>query len=387
MRVTLIISSFGAGGAERVMAVMANHWAEHGREVTLITLASAQEDFYPLHPCIDRIGLAATGVSSNIAAAAWNNFQRLKRLRREIRASRPDFVLSFIDTTNVLTLAATLGLRVPVIASEHTDPRQHAIGFVWKGFRQLLYRRAAAIVVLTEGVRSWAEQFGHRHRVHVIPNPISVPAEERGDSQDWNHSGGTIVAMGRLTPLKGFDFLLKAFARCARQHSEWSLIILGEGEERGRLEALTIQMGIKDRVKMPGLTQNPFKILRRADLFVLSSRYEGFPMALLEAMACGLAVIAADCPSGPREIIRDGIDGVLVLPGNVDSLVAAMDRLMADQVARQRLGKRAIEVVERFSTEKVMKMWDELFLSISSGPIMADSFMQRPELRQTEKRL
>jgi glycosyltransferase involved in cell wall biosynthesis len=387
MRVTLVISSFGAGGAERVMAVMANHWAEHGREVTLITLASAREDFYPLHPCIDRIGLEATGGSSNVIAAAWNNLQRLKRLRQEIRASRPDFVLSFIDTTNVLTLAATLGLRVPVIVSEHTDPRQHTIGFIWKGLRQLLYRRATAIVVLTEGIRSWAEQFGHRHRVHVIPNPVSVPAEECSDSQDRIHPGGTIAAIGRLTPLKGFDFLLKAFARCARRHSEWSLVILGEGEERGRLEALTIQLGIKDRVKMPGLTPNPFKLLRGADLFILSSHYEGFPMALLEAMACGLAVIAADCPSGPREIIRDGIDGVLVRPGNVDSLAAAMDRLMADRSVRQGLGKRAIEVVERFSTEKVMKMWDELFSNISSGSTMANSFMQYVEDRQTERRL
>jgi glycosyltransferase involved in cell wall biosynthesis len=389
LRFTLVISSLGPGGAERVMAIMANYWAEHAREVTLITLASRTHDFYPLHHGVHRIALGVTGISSHVVSAVWNNLRRLQRLRQEIRASQPDVVLSFIDQANVLTLAGSLGLGIPVVVSERIDPRYHDIGFIWAWLRRLLYSQADALVVQTDGVRGWAERIVKSQAVHVIPNAAPGSVVRHNDGLDLKPTGRTIVAMGRFALQKGFDILLKAFARCARKHSDWFLVILGDGEERGRLEALAVELGVKDRVNMPGQVKDPFGILCGADLFILSSRYEGFPNALMEAMACGLAVISTDCPSGPREIIRDGIDGVLVQPGDVDSLVAAMDRLMADQAARQRLGKRAIEVAERFSTEKVMKMWDELFFSLSIGPILAesDSFMQQAEDRQTERRL
>jgi len=387
MRVTLVISTFGAGGAERVMAAMANHWAEHGREVTLITLASAREDFYALNPRIKRIGLEAAGVSSNIAAAVWNNLQRLKRLRQEIRASRPDIVLSFIDKGNVLTLAATLALRIPVVVSERIDPQYHDIGSLWGWLRRVFYPQAAALVVQTDGLRDWAERIVKSHAVHVIPNPVKPMLNGDAHVSGFQGNGCRAVAMGRLVTQKGFDLLLRAFAQCAAKHAGWSLIIAGEGPERTHLETLASDLGIRDRVRLVGVVQEPFSVLRGADLFVMSSRYEGFPNALLEAMACGCAVISTDCSSGPRDIIRDGIDGVLVRPDDVDSLAAAMDRLMGDQVARRGLEKRATEVSERFSTEKVMKMWDNLFLSILSGPPMADSRVQQGEDRQIRKAL
>lgn len=387
MRVTLVISSLGAGGAERVMSVMANHWAEHGREVTLITLAPNREDFYPLHRSIHRIGLELTGASSNIATAVWNNLQRLKRLRQEIRASRPDVVLSFIDMGNVLTLAASLGLGIPVVVSERIDPNYHDIGSIWAWFRRLFYPKAAAVVVQTDGVRAWAERIVKSHAVHVIPNPVKPMPNGGEHVSSFRGNGFRAVAMGRLVPQKGFDLLLRAFAQCAAKHAEWSLVIVGEGPERKRLEALASDLGIQHRVRLVGLVQEPVSVLRGADLFVMSSRYEGFPNALVEAMACGCAVISTDCASGPRDIIRDGIDGVLVRPDDVDSLVVAMDRLMSDQVVRQGLEKRAAEVVERFSTENVMEMWDNLFVSILSGPSISDSSMQHAQDRQIRKAL
>lgn len=378
-RITLVISYLGGGGAERVMSIVANYWAEHGRKVTLITLGLAHEDFYAIDHSVHRVELGLRVNSLHFAAAIKNNLRKLKRLRQEIRASQPDVVLSFTDTTNVLTLASTVGLAVPVIAAEHIDPRQHTIGPVWQALRRLVYPRATGVVVLTDSVRPWAEGIVKKSAVHVIPNPVTVSAIKHNGVRKQSGVGGTIVAMGRLAPQKGFDLLLKAFALCASKYPHWSLVILGEGEERSRLEALTGELGVEDRVSLPGQVQDPSSVLGKADIFVLASRYEGFPMALVEAMACGLAVLSTDCPSGPREIIRDAVDGVLVRPNDVDELATAMDRLMADPAERQRLGERAVEVIERFSVHKIMNMWDDLFTqACQSRPSQGTGFASPP---------
>jgi glycosyltransferase involved in cell wall biosynthesis len=371
MRITLVVSTISGGGAEGVLARMANYWAERAHEVTLITVGSAKDDIFPLHPGIRRIGVGLMGDSPHVVAAWWNNFRRLKYLRQAIKASRPDVVLSFIDKTNVLTLAASLGLGIPVIVSERNDPRHHDIGTVWARLRRLLYPQATAVVVQTDGVRIWAERFLKSHMVHVIPNAVSVPDAVRNGRTERKPPGWRVAAMGRFAPQKGFDVLLKAFAQCARKHSDWSLILLGEGGERKRLEALAAELGIANRVSMPGRMLDPWRTLCGTDLFVLSSNYEGFPNVLMEAMACGLAAISTDCPSGPREIIRDGVDGLLVSPNDVAALAGAMDRLMEDPTERQRLGARAAEVVERFSRDKIMNLWDELVSRMSRDePIM-----------------
>ncbi len=360
MRLTLVISSLSSGGAERVMSTIANYWAAKGHQITLITVESERLDFYPLHPEVARTALGLEAASAGLWEALRNNLARLRLLRRKILDSKPDTVLSFIDKTNVLTLLACLGTRVPVVVSERTDPRYHGIGRIWSLLRRLLYPAAKAVVVQSEGVRGWAEHFVPPERVAVIPNPIQPPPG--GTRAGLPPSTRRVMAMGRLSDEKRFDLLIRAFGRCQSRHPEWSLIIFGEGDERGRLEALVAEMGLLGWVTLPGRTKEPVTALRQADLFVMSSRYEGFPNALLEAMACGLPVISTDCPSGPREIIRNGIDGWLVPPGDVEALSAAMDRLMSDENERRRLGTRAVEVLERFGLEKAMRQWEEVLL-------------------------
>jgi glycosyltransferase involved in cell wall biosynthesis len=165
---------------------------------------------------------------------------------------------------------------------------------------------------------------------------------------------------------KGFDLLLEAFARIAKLHPSWSLTIWGEGPERKSLDALACKLAINDRVSLPGNTHEPLRQLAAADLFVLSSRVEGFPNALTEAMSMGLPVIATDV-GAVSEIVEDGVTGMLVPPEEVDSLATAMDRLMADEAQRCSLGGRAPEVLERFSLESVMEMWDDVVESVTAG--------------------
>ncbi|HEX5072739.1 MAG TPA: glycosyltransferase family 4 protein [Gemmatimonadaceae bacterium] len=368
-RVALVISSLDAGGAERVISTMANHWAERGRDVSVITIESADRDFYALDPRVRRTGLGASGRSASIRQAVANNVRRIRRLRAAIRDVHPDAVISFLTSTNILALIAGGLARIPVIVSERIDPTQEPAPRFWSALRRFVYPRALAVVVQTPEVQAWAEEFLPSERVRAIPNFVRVPPEASKDEQaaDMPRERRRVVAIGRLHRQKGFDTLIRAFARCHAAEPEWSLTIVGEGDERSRLEALAADLGIAASVEMPGRVQNPFSVLRRADLFVLASRYEGFPNVLLEAMAVGTAVIATDCRSGPARIVRHGVDGLLVPPDDVDAMADAIASLMRDDDQRRALGARAVEVTERFSEDRVMSEWERLVAQATRG--------------------
>jgi glycosyltransferase involved in cell wall biosynthesis len=170
--------------------------------------------------------------------------------------------------------------------------------------------------------------------------------------------------MGTLRPEKGFDLLIEAFARVAASHPDWSLTILGEGPERLRLEALVSGSGLQERVSMPGRVADPVPYLVAAHAFALSSRREGFPNALLEAMACGLPAVAFDCPSGPAEIIEHGGNGLLVEPGEVSRLAAALDQIMSSPGERARMGESARGIAMRLAPERVLPRWDAVVRSV-----------------------
>jgi glycosyltransferase involved in cell wall biosynthesis len=229
-----------------------------------------------------------------------------------------------------------------------------------------MYPRAQAVVVQTGEVARWAEEIGcPADRVRVVPNPVEVPADT-GKRPPVPQGGRRAIAVGRMDRWKGFDLLLRAFAKCRATAPERHLTVLGDGPERQALERLSAELAVADRVSFPGRVANPGDWMRASDLFVMSSLYEGFPNALLEAMACGMAVVSFDCPSGPREIIRTGIDGVLVPPRDCDALAAAMAGLMRDDAARRDLGAEALKVVDRFSLDRVVAMWDSVIAGTSA---------------------
>jgi GalNAc-alpha-(1->4)-GalNAc-alpha-(1->3)-diNAcBac-PP-undecaprenol alpha-1,4-N-acetyl-D-galactosaminyltransferase len=360
MRIMLAVSSMTAGGAERVAATLADHWSANGHKVAVLTVASADIDFYPLDQRVTRIALNLTRGSRNLRDFVVNNLKRIRKLRSAINDFKPEIILSFLDTTNVRMLLASIGTRIPVIVEEHIDPTQHPLGRIVKVLRRLLYKRASAVVVLTPGIAGWARSFVRADAIHVIPNPISHQFRKR-DKLDSTEDGHRVIAIGRLEEQKGFDMLLRAFAQSAREYPNWKLEIIGDGSERDHLRMLAAELQIADRVEWKIAVTEPEEELHRSDLFVLSSRYEGLPMVLLEAMACGLACISFDCPSGPRDIIHHGEDGILVPANEVSALAAAMGRLMSSKEDRKRLGERAARIVENFGLPKVADMWTRVF--------------------------
>src|SRR5438034_1136756 len=356
MRLTFVIFSLSSGGAERVMSTMANYWAHRNWPVTLLTLEDGREPpFYRLERKVVHVPLGIAGASNGPLRGILNNLNRIRALRKAIRRSKPETVISFMDAVNILTLTATIGTGLPVIVSERIDPAFNPVGRVWRFLRRRVYPLASCVVVQTEAAGAFfAPRI--RRRTRVIPNPVVAPPSVMTPSSDRRRK--QIVAMGRLHRQKGFDLLLNAFARVAPRFPDWSLTVWGEGEERASLEELRNQIGLTDRVNFPGRTTDPLGKLRESDVFVLSSRFEGFPNVLCEAMACGLPVISFDCPSGPSTIIRNGTDGLLVPAGDTSALAAAMERLMSEETERKRLRSHAVEVVERFGLKKVMEMWE-----------------------------
>jgi glycosyltransferase involved in cell wall biosynthesis len=283
-------------------------------------------------------------------------------LRDAIRGSKPDFVISFMDISNVLALLATRPLDVPTVIVEQIHPAYHYIGWHWEILRRLLYRRADALVCASRPMLHWFESKAGIKGL-VIPNPVApgvLPVHsDKNDKRE--KAGHVVVGMGRLVEQKGFDLLLEAFSRVAPRHPDWSLKILGEGPLKSQLKAQTQKLNLAARVEFTGALADPFAVLHTADLFVFSSRFEGFGNALCEAMACGLPAISFDCPSGPSEIIRNGIDGVLVPVEDVSALAATMDQLISDDQERLKLAARAPEVVLRFGIEGILDLWKQTF--------------------------
>ncbi|GEC33384.1 hypothetical protein EFR01_35550 [Sinorhizobium fredii] len=169
-----------------------------------------------------------------------------------------------------------------------------------------------------------------------------------------------MAAVGRLTHQKGFDLLLDAFSRIADAHPEWRLVIWGEGDERLSLEALRDALGLQKRVDMPGITERPGLWIETADAFVLSSRYEGWGIVLLEAMAAGLPVVSFECDWGPRVMITHQSDGILVPREDVEALAKALDRILGDRALREQLGASAAASAQRYMPDQILTEWDVL---------------------------
>jgi glycosyltransferase involved in cell wall biosynthesis len=369
MRLLIFIYSLSSGGAERVTANLANHWAGKGWDIAVLTLAPQSNDFYALHPAVKRIALELAGDSSNTLLGLVHNLRRMFALRRVLRQIKPDIVLGMMTTANILLALATWGLpQVHAIGAERIHPPQWPLGAIWERLRGHTYGRLAAVTALTRESADWLNAHTSARRVAVSPNAAlwPLPMQSPRITPDSLCQAGRhlLLAVGRLEAQKGFDLLVDAFINLAKRYPDWDLVILGEGHQHAALQDEVRAAGLEKRIFLPGRGGNVGEWYERADLYVMSSRFEGFPNTLAEAMAYGLPAVSFDCDTGPRDIICHEVDGLLVPPGDADALTAVLDRLMGDADLRQRFAERAVEARDRFSMGRIAGMWEELFEEI-----------------------
>lgn len=366
MKLLFFIHSLGGGGAERVTATLANHWAGKGWDVSVVTLAPRDRDRYDLDPAVARIALDQVEESTNSIGALVANWRRIAAVRNVLKRERPDVVVAMMATANVVLALASVGLSgMKKIGSERVHPPLLPLGFAWELLRSWCYGWLDAIVAQTNKSRDWVISRTSARRVVVIPNPVEWPLDARAPMLSPDSVGSPhrkrLLAVGRLEYQKGLDILIEVFGTLAPRFPDWELVILGEGSLRAELHALIQSMRLGDVVFLPGDAGNIGEWYSSAALYVSSSRFEGFPNALTEAMAHGLPAVSFDCDTGPGDIIRHEVDGLLIAPGDTAAFTAALDLLMRDEAARARLGARAVDVRTRFALDRVSDLWLQLF--------------------------
>ncbi len=310
---------------------------------------------------------------------ASRTLRAIRPLRRLITSVRPTIVCAVMDHANCAALLATMAsAHAPAVVGCVQIPPSiewsRRIPFAkpaWVLAIRLLYPRAAAIVALSEGVRDDLAVLVPRaaKRLTVIHNAgVDETIDELAGQLligAPKRDGPIIMACGRLTAQKGFDVLLNAFA-LARQRYHSQLWLIGEGPLRESLEQLAVDLGIRDSIWFGGFHENPYRLMRAADVFVLSSRWEGFGNVIVEAMAVGTPVVATDCPHGPGEIIRHGTNGLLVPPEDPEALAAAISDVLSDPRLGERLARGGRERARDFSAATIAETYGRLFVRVAA---------------------
>lgn len=356
--IAIFLPSLRGGGAERVMVTLANGFAARGHRVDLV-LAQAEG------PYLTEVAPAVRVVDLNKRRVMASLLPLVHYLRRE----RPDAMLSALNHANIVAILARKIARVPLrlVVSERNSLVSLGGGTRGRLFRSLMrwcYPMADLVIsVSRDGARELVTELGLPDRlVTAIPNP--VPVEEIRaraavpPDHPWLTPGSLPVALavGRLEPQKDYPTLLRAFA-LLRRNRKARLVILGEGSLRPALERQIHELGLNEFVALPGFQPNPFGWMAACDLYVMSSRYEGFPNSLVQAMACGARVVSTDCPTGPAEILEDGRWGRLVPVGDAEALAKALEEAIDDPV----LPENATRLTD-FRPDRVVQAYEKVLL-------------------------
>ena len=299
-------------------------------------------------------------VTSNRLA---NFLRRLKKLRNIFKDNNPDLILTCNGKNNMMTLAAAAGLRCRVVLSVIADPVMEYYTKAMRIIAKTFFVLADGIVVQTKEVKKFFPD-SIAKKCKMLPNSLNPEFMlEKYDGPKLKE----IVAVGRLDVNKNQAMLIQAFSYVADDYPDYKVVLYGDGEERSNLQKLIEEKGLQERVILAGKVSDVAERIRKSEIFVLTSYTEGMPNALIEAMALGLTVISTDCPSGgPRQLVEDGINGILIQPGDIDALAIALRNLLSDDVYRHELGMQAYKLQQELNPERVNAMWRDYFEELIS---------------------
>lgn len=357
-RLAFVISNMVSGGAARVASILCAEWVASGHEVHLITYEDpGTPAIYPIDSRVVRHQIGLSVSTENAIGFVSNNAARIVRLRRALKKIEPTAVISFLLNANITAVLASRGLGVPVLISDRNHPGHDKISALRGRIRKLIYPHADRLCVQTENIRSWYDQ-NMQLDATVIPNPALrtelVPAPRQTREFTGRRRATTL---GRLEPQKGFDRLIDAFALIHADVPDWEIAIFGAGEQRAALERQIASHKLEERIRLMGTTLEPMAELAASDLYVHSARYEGYPNAVLEALAAGLCVVATDCPGATGEILAGGEYGILVPDNDTDALAAGMKQAMTDSTVRANFAQRAPMALAKIAPGDVAERW------------------------------
>lgn len=382
-KVLFIISSLGGGGAEKVILNILLHIDRDKIKPELLLYEREGEYLADLPSDVPIKALKKKErddgkIKWRIFGITW--FILINRMTKFLKSEKPDVIVSFMWYTNFVTLLSKRlsRIRCRVIVSERYGLSASHEGWIIEFLRRLVirffYPKAHIIVVNAKEMDIQLRNMFNipQEKIAVIYNPVDLKKINQMGMEDTNHYWyaekiPVITAIGRLTLQKGFICLLKSVHILISENIPCRLIILGEGPEKKRLKKLALELGIDNKVSFLGFQQNPYKYLKRSTIFVLSSIYEGFPNVLLESMALGIPSIATRCPTGPEEIITDGVNGILVPPSDERALADAIKKLLLDKDLRKRLSEAARKRAEDFRVEKIIKQYEDVIENLCAG--------------------
>ncbi len=361
MKIDFIMSSLGGGGAERVLALMVNSLAKNRKyEITVITLYKSTE-VYDLDPIVKRVQIKENKLIPNLTVSSIVNlFRHYKN-----KSHRPDFMVSFMTTTNFISIIVAKLFSIKIIAQEHishvgSGQKKNIITDIT---RKHLYKKADVLTVLTSFDVPYYKKLGAE--VYVMPNPCSFNAI----TENYHQRDKTILAVGSLNRFhhKGFDTLINLMVPIFNKYPDWRLKIAGSGEDGLKyLTELAKKNNILDKIIFTGFITNISDLMHESSIFILSSRYEGLPMVLLEALSQGMACISFDCVTGPSDIINNYENGLLIEDQNIEKMQQGLYDLIDNEKLRNKLANEGIKSLNKFDIVAITERYEALFNKLKS---------------------